>query len=412
MRKLSLVGVILLAAVLLFACSQQEPCNAAINVEKVDLNDDFVLGVDVSSIIAEEQSGVVYRDFDGKPQDIFKTLAQCGVSAVRVRVWVDPFDGNGNGYGGGNCDVEKALQIGKRAANAGLSLAVDFHYSDFWADPAKQKAPKAWEKLSFEAKSAELYNYTKQCLQQLKNASVNVLMVQVGNETNGAMCGETEWKNIAVLMNQGSKAAREVFPQVKVVAHFTDPHKSGNCVYYAQQLGKFGVDYDVFATSYYPYYHGTTSNLTKVLSEVSECFDKEVMVAEISYPYTLKDGDGFSNSVGEGFVGSYDVSVQGQASAVRDAIAAVAACPKGIGLFYWEPAWIAIGSNFETNAPKWEKFGSGWASSYAVEYDPQDAGKWFGGSSWDNQAMFDNNGCPLESLKVFEYVRTGAVAAK
>ena len=126
---------------------------AEIYVEPIEgLSEDFIKGVDISSIIAEEESGVVYYNEDGKEEDIFKILADSGVNYIRVRVWNDPYDSDGNGYGGGNNDVTKAAEIGKRAAAYGMKLSVDFHYSDFWADPAKQFAPKEWAHYSMAVK--------------------------------------------------------------------------------------------------------------------------------------------------------------------------------------------------------------------------------------------------------------------
>lgn len=122
-------------------------------VKKVEgMNKDFIKGADVSSVIALENSGVTFYNTSGKRQDIFTTLKQAGVNYVRVRIWNHPYDSNGNGYGGGNNDVQKAIEIGKRATANGMKVLADFHYSDFWADPAKQKVPKAWANLSFEAK--------------------------------------------------------------------------------------------------------------------------------------------------------------------------------------------------------------------------------------------------------------------
>ncbi|MGN1207720.1 MAG: glycosyl hydrolase 53 family protein, partial [Eubacteriales bacterium] len=159
---------------------------SSLYVEKVEnLTADFILGVDASSVIAEEQSGVVYYDFDGNEQDVFKTLAENGVNTIRVRVWNNPYDENGNGYGGGNNDIEKAIEIGKRATKYGMKLLVDFHYSDFWADPNKQMVPLAWAGMDITEKSDALYAYTKDCLARLKEEKVDVRMVQIGNETNG-----------------------------------------------------------------------------------------------------------------------------------------------------------------------------------------------------------------------------------
>ena len=101
-------------------------------------------------------------------------------------------------------------------------------------------------------------------------------------------------------------------------------------------------------------------------------------------------------------------TVQGQANSIRDVINCVANLKNGIGVFYWEGTWISTGGNsWEENRALWENYGTGWASSYSKEYDPDDAGKYYGGNAFDNQALFDKHGSPLESLKVFALVGTG-----
>jgi len=387
-------------------------------VKKVEnLPDDFILGVDASSVIAEEQSGVKYYGYDGAEQDVFKTLSESGVNYIRVRVWNDPFDADGNGYGGGNNDIDRAVEIGKRVTANGMKLLVDFHYSDFWADPAKQMAPKAWKNMTMtvgsyepEEKETALYEYTKQSLQKLKDAGVTVGMVQIGNETNGSFCGEKVWGNMYKLFQAGSKAVREVLPDALVALHFANPEKVTNYADYAKKLNYYEVDYDVFGSSYYPYWHGTLENLSNVLKNVNETYGKKVMVMENSYAYTNDDSDFFGNTISDGgaFTKGYPFTVQGQANEIRDVIATVKATPGGIGYCYWEGTWITVGTNsYEENFEKWEKYGSGWASSYSAAYDPDDAGKYYGGTAVDNQALFDKNGKPLESLKVFNLVRYG-----
>ena len=393
-----------------------QPVNADIFVKKVDgIGKDFIKGVDVSSVISLEDSGVKFYNTAGEVQDIFKTLHDAGVNYIRVRVWNNPYDAQGNGYGGGNNDLAKAIEIGKRATANGMKLLVDFHYSDFWADPAKQQVPKAWANLSFEDKKTALYNYTKNSLDAMKAAGINIGMVQVGNETNGGVAGEKDWTNISALFNEGSKAVRAVDPNILVAVHFTNPETAGRYASYAKTLADNHVDYDVFASSYYPFWHGTLSNLTSVLKNVADTYGKKVMVAETSYTYTAADGDGHGNTAPKdsGQTLNYPITVQGQANAVRDVIQAVANVGEaGIGVFYWEPAWIPVGppQNLTQNKQLWEQYGSGWAASYSKEYDPADAGLWYGGSAVDNQAMFDFTGHPLPSLNVFKYVDTGAVA--
>ncbi|MDF2485829.1 MAG: hypothetical protein K0R46_1997, partial [Herbinix sp.] len=171
--------------------------NKELFVEKIEgLSPEFIKGVDVSSVIALEKSGVVFYNGRGKEQDVFKTLSEAGVNYIRIRIWNDPYDASGNGYGGGNNDLTAAVEIGKRATKYGMKVLVDFHYSDFWADPAKQQAPKAWKELSISDKGKALYDYTKVCLETLLEEKIDVAMVQIGNETTGNFCGENNWNNI------------------------------------------------------------------------------------------------------------------------------------------------------------------------------------------------------------------------
>ena len=417
MKKLCCILSALLLAPMLAACGgsavpvSHEISSDSLYVKAVeDLPEDFILGMDASSVIAEERSGVKYYNFDGEEQDIFRTLAENGVTHIRVRVWNDPYDGQGRGYGGGNNDIDTAVEIGKRATKYGMKLIVDFHYSDFWADPGKQMVPKAWKDMDIETKTQAAYEYTRDCLQKLKKAKVDVGMVQVGNETNGALCGEKTWFNIQYIMQAGSQAIREVYPEALVAVHFANPEKAGAYAEYAKKLDYYQVDYDVFASSYYPFWHGTLENLSSVLTDISQRYGKKVMVMETSYAYTGEDTDFNGNTISDGgtYTKDYPFTVQGQANSVRNVIDTVAHVPKGIGVVYWEGAWITVGTaSWEENHKLWEEFGSGWASSYAASYDPDDAGKYYGGSAVDNQAMFGPDGHPLESLKVFGLVRCG-----
>lgn len=407
---------------------------AGINVEKVNgLTSDFIGGVDISSYRALKDSGVKYYDFAGNELDdagFFKLLKDSGINYVRIRVWNNPYDASGNGYGGGNNDLLKAVDMGKLATDAGMRVLIDFHYSDFWADPAKQKAPKAWADMTIAEKTAAVKDYTMNSLNTLLDAGVDVGMVQVGNETNNGIAGESglENANTTAIFRAGCEAIQQVEQdrnkEIKAVVHFANPEKQ-NYMTYAKALADAGVEYDVFASSYYPYWHGTLDNLKNQLNAITEKYGKEVMVAETSWATGLEDSDGHANTVREGNNDAgmdYDFSIYGQAKELREVINAVAEMDKGIGVFYWEPAWIPVkvydenaenAANVLTeNKAAWEKYGSGWAASYAKEYDAEDAGKWYGGSAIDNQALFDASGHPLETLKIFSYVKTGAETAK
>lgn len=402
---------------------------AGINVKRVNgLTSDFIGGVDISSYRALKDSGVKYYDFAGNELDdagFFKLLKDSGINYVRIRVWNNPYDASGNGYGGGNNDLQKAVDMGKLATDAGMRVLIDFHYSDFWADPDKQQAPKAWQNLTLDEKLAKVTEFTSDSLQTLLKSGVDVGMVQVGNETNNGIAGESDWSDgMLAVFAAGCDAVHKVADEnkhpIKAVLHFANP-ESGNYQTYAEKLADAKVNYDVFASSYYPYWHGTLDNLQTQLDTIATTYHKEVMVAETSWATSLEDGDGHANTVREGNNDegmSYDFSIYGQAKELREVINTIANTTNGIGVFYWEPAWLPVAvydqdaTNAEavlaSNRAAWEKYGSGWASSYAGEYDAKDAGKWYGGSAIDNQALFDASGHPLETLKIFQYVQTGA----
>lgn len=404
-----------------------------LNVKKVDnLSDDFIMGLDISSVISEFNSGVTYRDFEGNVidniSDFCKFLKEdCGITHIRVRVWNNPYDSEGNGYGGGDNDVDTAVKIAEGCEDAGLKMLIDFHYSDFWADPSKQQPPKEWKDYSLEKKAEAIRTFTADSLKKIADTGVDIDMVQVGNETTNSFVGETgtNYADMCTLFNAGAEAIRAFDQNIKIVIHFTNPERTNQLVNWAARLQSNNVDYDILATSYYPYWHGTLENLKNQFETVREKYRKDVMVAETSYAYTLADTDGHDNTVRVGqndTVTSYEFSEQGQADCIRDIIAAVNEAG-GLGVYYWEPAWITVGdttglegeeynAQVEANKDRWETYGSGWASSYANEYDPDDAGKWYGGSAVDNQAMFGSDGAALDSLHVWEYVKTGAVSNK
>lgn len=387
------------------------------------LTSDFAKGVDISEVIALENSGAVYHYPDGTTGDIFDILSGAGVNYVRIRVWNNPYDSsasnNYKGYGAGNCDLYNAKVLGKRATDAGMKVFIDFHYSDFWADPEKQYAPKEWSSYSLAYKKDAVYNFTYDSVKELLDYGVDVGMVQIGNETNGSMCGvgglyDGVWdltSGVGVLMQQGCYAVDDINKaygkSILKVLHFTDFNTNG--AWYAQCCDNLGIDYDVFATSYYPMWHGTTSDLAANLKSIAQTYHKKVMVAETAYPYTFTNSDSEGNNVaGTSSMNysEYAVSVTGQAQALRDVFAAVASVNTvmsgyGLGAFYWAPEWIAV------NSSTWGTYGSGWASSTSGNYELlyENSVNYYSttdrGSSWDNMTLFDSNGTAMNSLYVF-----------
>ncbi|MCM1283751.1 MAG: glycosyl hydrolase 53 family protein, partial [Muribaculaceae bacterium] len=391
-----------------------------------NLSENFICGADISSYVSVKDSGAIFKDSEGNvlsDAEFFTLLKDSGINYVRIKIWNDPYTADSKGYGGGNSDLAKAKTIGKLATDAGMGVLIDFHYSDFWADPERQYAPKAWKDYTVAQKEEALYNFTKESLEALEDYGVDVGMVQVGNETNNGIAGVSGWEDMCKLFSAGSRAVRDVDENILVAVHFTDPQTIGHFDNVTAQLDTYGVDYDVFATSYYPNIHGSMENLTSVLVKIAQTYNKKVMVAETSWAWTTADGDGHSQSFDPGTNADYNISVQGQATLIRDVVEAVNNVNKtvpnsSIGVFYWEPTWIPveyaydeggkrIETIYESNQEKWEEFGSGWASSYSNEYDPEHGGAYYGGSVKDNEAFFDFEGNPLDSLTVFKDLRTG-----
>ena len=377
-----------------------------------------------------------YKDFDGniiRNQEFFNFLAKQGMNWVRIRVWNDPYDSNGNGYGGGTNDLAKAITMGQWATNAGMKVLIDFHYSDGWADPSRQTAPKAWKSFDGDPdKTAEAVSiYTAESLKTLLDAGVNVEMVQVGNETNNGIAGVSakgDWTaNVDKVYAAGCDAVHAVAKAnnktILAAVHFTDPQDSGKQLGYAANLDKGNVNYDVFATSAYPFWHGTAASIKENLQEIAQKYHKQVMVAETSYPYTLNDVDGFENTVNEKNNSSedvlyYPVTVNGQAQQFRTMANSISSITfsdgkkAGWGAFYWEAAWNGLvdvnGMSDEEKAEAlkyeetlWNKYGCGWASKYAAEYDKQAPTEESGGAVIENQSFFDGEGKALKSLRAF-----------
>ena len=359
----------------------------------------FTLGVDVSELAAQEASGATYRDAAGTPADALEVLSACGVDHIRLRVWNDPFDAEGHGYGAGNIDAEVAAALSARAARLGLKTLVDFHYSDFWADPTRQLAPKAWTDLDAQAKAAALRAYTVEALDRILDAGGDVDMVQVGNETNYGIAGESDPQIAARLIAEGCAAVRAVAEArgVSLLAcvHLTNPHDPVRLCEVLDVLDAAGADYDAVALSYYRYWHGDLSALTAAI-DLIRARGKAALVAETAWPFTPDDGDGWPNVIGAD-ASPYPATPDGQAQAFFD-VCRTAWDAGALGAFYWGGIWTPIGPDADANRPVWEACGSGWASSYAAAYDPEHVGDDFGGCAWDNQALFDFDGHPLPAL--------------
>ncbi|HOJ99741.1 MAG TPA: glycosyl hydrolase 53 family protein [Termitinemataceae bacterium] len=370
---------------------------------------DFIRGADVSMLAQIEEKGGIYYDAQGKPQDALVVLKDHGINWVRLRLWHTPRspkavvrDGKiiankGDLPGGGNNDLARTIMLAQRAKKLGLKIFLDFHYSDFWADPKTQTKPFAWKDLGLNELTTEIYKYTLDVIKQMTAAGVTPDMVQIGNELNNGMLWPEGkiWKDdrdpqvggmsaFIKLLKSASKAVRDADPSgkaknIKIVIHLAD---GGNNALYRSifdPIVKEKVDFDVIGLSYYCYWHGPLSDLQANLKDLANRYKKELLIAETAYGWTEEDGDSQGNvfKVYDDEQGGYVASVQGQATAVRDVMAAIASVPGGLGIFYWAPEWIPVE-------------GAGW---FVGE-----------GNNWENQAMFDFKGRVLPSMQVFNRV--------
>ena len=412
------------------------------------MTNDMIRGVDISSYKSLENAGVTFYDFNGNPASLVKILHDAGINYLRLRLWNDPYNASNQNYGGGVCDEASEMAIAKEAAKYGMKVMLDLQYSDFWADPGKQIVPKAWQNLNPTDIQTEVFQYTRKIMNDFKNAGIDVGMVQTGNEITNGMLGQSTdrdhggsyqgaWDdpvkafNICNYLNAGAKAIRQELPSTKITIQLETPNidKYTNIMTVLQQ---HDVDYDVLGSSYYPFWscadnngHGlgtganTPNNLLAVEKMVAEKFNKQFVVLETSWASTTQDADGTGNSIGDNNspwqnTNMYPVGPQGQVDEIEALYKALVA-GNGLGAFYWEPAWISDKAgwvNWQYNDAMSEVFGTGWANSHSVGYSPDSVmyynGKpaW-GGTTWDNMAMFDDHGYALQSLNVFKGMLDG-----
>ena len=249
----------------------------------------FVKGMDVSMIKELEGYGAAYY-LDGRKGDLFEILSRCGVNMIRLRIWQDPYDENGNPYGGGMNDLQTTMELAERAVRNGMSYLLDFHYSDFWADPAKQVKPKAWRGLCGEKLETAVYLHTVNTLKAMKNEGFVPAMVQVGNEiTNGLLWPDghiDHREEMAALLQAGMKGVREVCPDTRIMLHLD--FGTDNSMYrnWFDKIQPFRLDFDVIGMSYYPHWNGSIQLLLDNMNDVSKRYDKDIIIAETSIGYT------------------------------------------------------------------------------------------------------------------------------
>ena len=360
----------------------------------------FVKGMDLSTLLELERCGAKYYD-NGEERDLLAIMKSYDVDTIRIRLWNDPWSETGESYGAGENDLKTSLEIAKRVTAAGFGVLLNFHYSDFWADPGKQIKPKAWADYGVKELEQAVYDYTLESMRTFLDAGVNITMVQVGNElSNGLLWPEGKvpnYDNIATFVNAGIRAVRKADAAIPVMIHLDN---GGNNALYREWFDNFtkrGEDFEIIGLSYYPFWHGSLQMLNDNMNDIAERYGKDLVIAEVSMGYTMEDYKNYEKLSDEERKGyatrpalvekiEYPMTVQGQYDFMEDFLNRISHIDggKGKGFFYWEPAWIPVP-------------GSGWATPASLKYI-QDPGPC--GNEWANQALFDYEGNALPTLKL------------
>ena len=333
-----------------------------------------IRGVDLSALKKNEDKGAAYYDANGNRGDAIAILRSGGANYARLKVWVNPVDGYNN--------KARVLTMASRIKAAGMKLLVDFHYSDSWADPGKQVKPAAWANYSFPQLRDAVYNHTYDVLNALRNQGTTADMVQVGNELNSGMLhpdgSSQNFANLGQLLTAGINAVKAVNSGTRVMLHLAEGGNNSLFRWWFDGVIGAGVQFDVIGASYYPYWHGSLSSLQANLNDMATRYNKDVVVVETAYGFTTAPKDAHPNIFDSSLAsaGGFPATPQGQVDEIRAVFNVVRNVPngRGLGVFYWEPAWTAVAGN-------------GW--------DPTDPNS---GNAWENQALFDYNSRALPAV--------------
>lgn len=397
MEKKKNISVILVVVLLLTIGLGKLSLVSVSAYENRQYTKDFIRGVDVSALKMLEDLGAHYYQNHEKA-DALRILKNNGANYVRLKLWLNPYDEKGNAYGGGTNDYKTTLSLAKRAKTLGMKILIDFHLSDFWADPANQIKPKEWEKLSYIETKNVLYLYFKNTLNKFVEDGINPDMVQIGNEISsgilhdyGKIGANDDFSGLVGLLESAIRGVRvSNASNTKIMLHLDQGGRNQLYRWFFEGLLKVSpnLDFDVIGLSYYPMWHGTMEGLQYNLNYLASTYGKEVCVVETAYAWTTDDGDGSGNVFikGDEKVGGYPATVEGQGKFISDLKEIILNVPnnKGIGFFYWEPEWVPV------------KNGT-YATSAGVKYKND---KVKPSNTWDNMTLFDFMGNALDSIKV------------
>lgn len=326
------------------------------------------VGGDISLLPEYINANAKYYNYQGQsvssPLQLFYDE---GLNAMRVRLFVNPSDYTGSDKDPNACqDLEYVKSLGKQIKDAGFDLILDFHYSDTWADPAKQWTPAAWVSLTDEQLYDKIYEYTKDALTQMCDAGATPDFIQPGNEISYGMLwgaynasasslkkcyvnSSANWDRFTTLLENAIKACREVCPDAKVILHTERVQQTNVLSNFYTKMKNANIDYDIIGLSYYPAWHGNLATLESALNAMTTAFpDKDIMIVETGYSYAWAiPGTSFDYS------SVYPYSDAGQNSYTVDLISLLNKYDNVKGLFWWWMEYNANGTSLSGwyNAP-------------------------------------------------------------
>lgn len=259
---------------------------------------DKMLGADISFLPELEAKGMKFTDTDGQQKDAVEILSAHGFNYVRLRLFNDPSRDSGYSPSKGFCDLNHTIQMAQRAKKYGMKVLLDFHYSDYWADPQKQYMPANWRNLDFKTLNDSLYTYTSDVLLSMKKANALPDMVQVGNEINHGMIWPAgninQLDSLAELFNSGASAVKSISANIPVMLHLALGGQNDECRFYLDAMNDRGVKYDVLGLSYYPKWHSTLEDLEYNCDDLARRYDKDIIIVEYSHVKTDVNRIGFN----------------------------------------------------------------------------------------------------------------------
>jgi arabinogalactan endo-1,4-beta-galactosidase len=305
---------------------------------------DFYKGMDISFLPEFLDEGMQITDFDGTVTEPFPLMEKYGVNAIRLRIWNNPENiPESKGY----CSLSHTIAMAHKIKTHNMNFMLDFHYSDYWADPSQQNKPKSWVDLSLDDLEEAVFRYTRDTLLTLQAEGVMPDMVQIGNEIrSGLLFPEGELPNYAGmvrLVNAGIRGARSVAQAdlLQVIIHLDQ----GGRYHYIKEwftnaLANGLMDFDIIGLSYYPFWHGTFMDLQKTLKQLIEDYNKPLMILETAHAWR-KSKHGFIDEKQEKIAG-FPATPEGQHKVLDMVMNIMASLPNnmGMGMYYWEPLCV------------------------------------------------------------------------